>query len=349
MREIVIRTDVTDVTCISEPVETVATVCLPDEMATPPRIVCFAWPGGGYSRQYFTFDMPGGEGGGEAGWHTSRGWIFVAIDHLNTGESTKPREPSRLTYENLAASNQATVNAVLERLAGGTLVDDLPPVVDPVKIGLGQSLGGSLLVLTQGQFHTFDGIAVLGFSGHHTLIWAPPEKVTGPRTYVPRGTNVAALTEEVFVSAMPEMAFDDRGWPLCAPGFHFQDEPEDIVAADMLEYPTRKGILPVWASATIPPCAMTMMSPGAIAPEAANVTVPVFVGVGERDTVPNPKSEPAAYQQSLDITVYICRGMAHMHNFGTPRELMWTRFHSWANGVAAMHDETHRQQGAPAS
>jgi hypothetical protein len=41
MREIVIRTDVTDVVSIGEPVETVATVCLPDEIATP-HVACFA-------------------------------------------------------------------------------------------------------------------------------------------------------------------------------------------------------------------------------------------------------------------------------------------------------------------
>jgi hypothetical protein len=91
---------------------------------------------------------------------------------------------------------------------------------------------------------------------------------------------------------------------------------------------------------------MTMMSPGAIAPEAASVTVPVFVGVGERDTVPHPKSEPTAYQQSTDVTAFICHGMAHMHNFGTPRELMWTRFHSWADGIAAMREASRRVHAA---
>jgi pimeloyl-ACP methyl ester carboxylesterase len=342
MRQIEIRTDVTDAAGIGESLETVATVCLPDQLSQTP-VVCFAWPGGGYSRQYFTFDMPGSTGGGEAGWHTDRGWIFVAVDTLNTGESSKPADPGLLTYANLGASMKATVDGVLSRLENGTIAEGFPRVVDPVKIALGQSLGGSLVVLCEGQQHIFDGIGVLGFSGHHTMIWAPPELVTGSRVYIPRGTNVAALTEDVFVAAMPEMAFDDRGWPLCAPGFHFEDEPQDIVAADMLDYPRRKGILPVWASATIPPCAMTMMSPGAIAPEAANVRVPVFVGVGERDTVPNPKSEPTAYQEASDVTVYICEGMAHMHNFGTPRALMWTRFHSWAEGVVAMREVSRRR------
>jgi hypothetical protein len=335
MREIIVRTDVTDAVAIGEPLETVATVCLPDEIPASP-IVCFAWPGGGYGRRYFTFDMPGATGGGQAGWHTGRGWIFVAVDTLNTADSSHPSDPGLLTYQNLAASMAATVSSVVERLAHGTLAEGVAAVVDPVVIGMGQSLGGSLVVLAEGQLHPFDGIGVLGFSGHHTMIWAPPGQGSARRVFIPRGTNVAALPGDTFVAAMPEMAFDERGWPLCASGFHFDDEPEEIVAADMLNYPERKGNLPVWASSTIPPCATTMMSPGAISPEAASVTVPVFIGVGERDNVPSPRQEPLAYPQVDDITIYICPRMAHMHNFAGTRERMWTRFHAWAEGVAAM-------------
>jgi hypothetical protein len=132
---------------------------------------------------------------------------------------------------------------------------------------------------------------------------------------------------------------------LCAPGFHWDDVPGEIVAADMLEYPTRKGDVPVWGSATIPPCAMTMMSPGAISPEAASITAPVFVGVGERDTVPFPRREPTAYQQANDITVFVCRRMAHMHNFAGTRTQMWARFHIWADGIAAVHRSAHTGPG----
>jgi hypothetical protein len=343
MREIVVRTDVTAAVGIGEPLETVATVCLPEEIPADP-LVCFAWPGGGYGRRYFTFDMPGDAGGGQAGWHTRRGWIFVTVDTLNTAESSHPADPSRLTYANLAASMQATVDAILGRLAAGSLVADVPAVADPFVIGLGQSMGGSLVVIAQGQRQMFDAVGILGFSGHHTLIWAPPEKVTGQRVYIARGTNVAELTEDVFVAAMPEMAFDEQGWPVCAPGFHWDDVPRDVVAADMLEYPTRKGDVPVWGSATIPPCAMTMMSPGAISPEAASITAPVFVGVGERDTVPFPRREPTAYQQASDITVFVCPRMAHMHNFAGTRARMWARFHVWAEGIAAL---SHRITPAP--
>ncbi|OZF25703.1 hypothetical protein CH296_26690 [Rhodococcus sp. 14-2496-1d] len=341
-RAIDIRTDVTDAVGIGRHVETVATVYIGEDVAEP-AVVCFAWPGGGYGRHYFDFDMPDSGGGGQAGWHTRRGWIFVAVDTVNSGDSTHP-DGVALTYEHLTAANDATVRAISRQLVEGTIADGVRAIVDPTTIGLGQSLGGSLAVLTQGQYGTFDAIAVLGFSGHHTKTWAPPSMAVGRRTYIPRGTNLAELTPDVFVSAMPEMAFDDNAMPLCAPGFHHQAEPAEIVAADMIDYPARRGELPVWASRTIPACAVTMMSPGAIASEAACVEVPVFVGVGERDTVPAPLSEPTAYPNSRDITVFVCEGMAHMHNFGGTRFRLWSRIHGWGEAVHAQRRESAELQ-----
>jgi hypothetical protein len=52
--------DVTDVAGLGEPASVAATVHLPDpaEMADP-AVVCFANPGGGYSKGYYTVDLPG--------------------------------------------------------------------------------------------------------------------------------------------------------------------------------------------------------------------------------------------------------------------------------------------------
>jgi pimeloyl-ACP methyl ester carboxylesterase len=71
-----------------------------------------------------------------------------------------------------------------------------------------------------------------------------------------------------------------------------------------------------------------------VSTEASAITVPVFVGVGERDVCPDPRAEPQAYAQSADITVYVCPGMSHMHNFANTREQFWARLHAWGEGVA---------------
>src|SRR5262245_58559653 len=108
--EVELRTDVTEAAGLGETLTTSATVTLPDPAALGERpVVCFGFPGGGYSRRYFTFDMPGSTIGGEAGWHAARGWIFVSCDHLFVGDSDAPAEPEKLTFEVVAAANNATV------------------------------------------------------------------------------------------------------------------------------------------------------------------------------------------------------------------------------------------------
>jgi hypothetical protein len=315
--------------------QTESTVFLPENPAEALRKVCFGYPGGGYSRRYFATDIyePGSRG--QAEWHTDRGWVFVSTDYLNAGDSSHIDDPGVLTYEHLVEAGHATVKQVLQGLAQGTILPGYQRIQDPFTIGLGQSLGGGIIVLQQGQKATFDAVAILGFSGRHTRLWMPPGNEVATPTYIPRGTNIATLSAEVHHAAIPEMTAGSDGLPLAAPGFHFDDVPNEVVVADLVEYPTRRGDLPVWASATMPPCSMTMMSPGALSPEAAVITCPVFIGLGERDTVPDPRGEPAAYPRSPDISLFICAGMAHMHNFATSRKRLWSRIHGWGDTVAA--------------
>jgi pimeloyl-ACP methyl ester carboxylesterase len=327
--------DVTDAAGLGEPLRTRATVVLPDPSDLPdPPIVCFGFPGGGYSRGYFTFDMPGATGGGQAGWHTRRGWIFVACDHLFVGESDAPSDPTRLSFEVVAAANHATVIEIMRRLEAGELADGFPPLTDAVKLGIGQSMGGCFTIVQQGQHSTFDGIGVLGYSAIQTVLWMPPGTPDAGALFVPRGSQVLVLAAADVVEQTPQFALDDAGLPGTAPGFHYDDVPSAIVEADMVGFPTRRGGTPEWGSATVPPCAVSMLSPGVVAPEAAVINVPVFVGVGERDVVPDPLAEPRAYARSRDVTVSVCPRMSHMHNFASTRERFWHRLHSWGTTVA---------------
>jgi hypothetical protein len=311
-----VTTDVSDAAGLGEPLETRATVTLPDPASIPERpVVCFGFPGGGYSRQYFTFDMPDSSGGGEAGWHAQRGWVFVGVDHPCVGESTVPSEPERLTFPVVAAANAATVARLRDSIIDGTLHDDFPALRDPVVLGIGQSMGGCFTIVQQGLHATYAGIGVLGYSARHTTL--PFPATSGP-------------VDNPF-------AIRDDGLPFITWGFHYDDVPGPIVAEDMRDYPTRDGAPPVWGSATMPPCAAEMLEPGVIATEAAAVTTPVFVGVGERDVCPDPRAEPEAYTGSSDITVFVCPRMSHMHNFAGTRELFWSRLHAWGEGVAQLH------------
>ena len=81
-----------------------------------------------------------------------------------------------------------------------------------------------------------------------------------------------------------------------------------------------------------------MLSPGVVTTEAAQIDVPVLIAAGERDVIPEPRAEPAAYRSSPDVTVTIVPQMSHMHNFASTRQQLWDRLAHWAGGVAPLGD-----------
>lgn len=321
------RINVADCIGASTPVEIAVTLFLPDSVSVAAApIVIFGVPGGGYSRGYFDMHFPGYDGYSEAQYHTDNGFIFVACDPVGVGDSTLV-EPSEITFEMLAATYDAAAREVSRRLVKG-LGDGFPALPNLRKIGIGQSMGGKVTVLSQGRHGTFDGIAVLGASAIHTVL-PQPSKVQYEAS---RGAHVIARGTAVDGSSVAESSrsIGDFVYP-----FHWEDVPRDILDADMAGgYPLRRAPAPPFGSLTIPPCAVTMMSPGAIAREAADVKVPVLVGVGERDTCPEPLAEPAAYRNTRDVAVYIVPRMAHMHNFASTRVMLWDRIETWARRVA---------------
>jgi pimeloyl-ACP methyl ester carboxylesterase len=334
--------DVTADADIGMPARTTATVHLPaaEALASPP-VVCFAFPGGGYSRRYYTLDLrpeAADSSTGQAGWHAARGWIFVSCDSLGFGDATSP-ESDVLRYESIARGNKATVAAVLARLESGTLLDGYPPVTGATTLGLGQSMGGCFTIVLQGQHQVFDGIGVLGFSAIHTVVPSRPGTPKTPWPWILRGSDLAnpkILNLDALAPAEPagEHPFT---W-----AFHWDSEPADIIAADMdAAADGYCGPLPPWRSPSTPACGIFMVAPGTVAQEAAAITVPVLVAVGERDVVPHPRLEPSAYQSSRDISLLVCPRMAHMHNFADTRHEFWAGIHTWGTAVAARRTATH--------
>ena len=343
-----LRIDVTTAAGLGVPAHTAVTIHLPDEgRLADPLVVCFAFPGGGYCRRYYSFDMPDGTGGGEAGFHCGRGWIFVSCDHLGFGDATIP-EGNRLTLESAAAANDATVRAVMERLRRGTLSQRLPLIEGATKLGIGQSMGGCFTVIAQARHGTFDGVGVLGFSVIHTVVPTRPGRPDSVWPWIPRSSpldNPLILNRAAMSSAQGAVLGDADSIRAAASAaehpfqwsFHYDDEPADMVALDMAASAGTASPLPPWRSATTPPCGIYMVAPGVVASEAASIDVPVFVAVGERDVVPDLRAEPKAYKSAPEITLYMCPRMGHMHNFARTRARFWQRLHSWGSGVAQLH------------
>jgi pimeloyl-ACP methyl ester carboxylesterase len=321
MRRADISVDVSAACGLNRRLDVVATAYLPPpERLTDRRVVVFAMPGGGYSRGYFDMEFPGHSGYSQADHHVGHGLIVVSIDHLGVGEST-PEVANVLRIEDIAAANDHAVREISRRLRTGDAVQGYPPVDLGPCVGMGQSMGGGVAVIMAGRHQTFDAVAVLGYSAIHTVLPLPRSE---DADYVKnfeytRDDAPDTFSVEAASATIPEFLYP----------FFYEDVPADIVAADTAGgYPLR-DTAPAFGSKTIPPCVVAMLSPGYINTEAATLSVPVFIGLGERDTAPDPRREPSAYGKSTDITMFICDRMAHMHNFATTRTVLWDRIAHW--------------------
>jgi hypothetical protein len=344
-RQLDLTIDVTAAAGLGEPAHIALTTHLPDPAALAASpVVCFAKPGGGYSRGYYTHDLPGPAKGAQADWHTGRGWIFVSVDHLGVGGSSL-HAPEKLDYAACAAAAHAAEQEVLRRLAEGTLADGLPKVTDPLRLGIGQSMGGCMTVIQQGRHRSYDGIGVLGYSAVHTH---PPTRPGTPpivAPWYPRDTMIdqpQVIMNPQALQAAAQRSGRQGGGDAMAWGFHYDDVDPEIIAADLAHF--NRGIhdadaqhgftTPPWTSLTTPGAvAQTCLTPGVIACEAAAVTAPVLVAMGERDVVADPKGEPRAYLSATSVDLFICPRMGHMHNFASTRELFWRRIETWADWV----------------
>ncbi|HEY2428236.1 MAG TPA: hypothetical protein VGI06_04860, partial [Acidimicrobiales bacterium] len=165
-----------------------------------------------------------------------------------------------------------------------------------------------------------DALAVLGFSAIHTQLPTP----TGPR-----GVALAERGVDADLDASTAAFADIFRW-----AFHWEDVEPALLEADMAAgYPLRGEGHPAWGSRTVPPAAVSMLSPGVVAAEAKAIDVPVLVACGERDVVPDPRLEATAYQGSRDVSVLVVPTMAHMHNFASSREYLWRRVQLWAEAA----------------
>jgi len=289
--------DVTKAAGLGEPARVALTVHLPNPTPTHAEpVVCFAKPGAGYSRGYFTVDLPGPAKGAQAEWHAARGWIFVSVDHLGVGESSQ-HAPEKLDFSTVAAASRAAEQEVLRRLAKGSLAPGFPAVRNPVRIGIGQSMGGCLTVVQQGRYHGYDGIAVLGYGAVRTDLPARPGMpplvlpwlVRDPLLGEPLAVlNTAALAE---ASTEPLAKFGSTiAWAL-----HYDDIDPAIVERDLARYDAGLATgaaqhnrdAPPWASLTLPgTVAQACITPGTIAPDAAAVRVAGGDGRARRDPRP---------------------------------------------------------------
>ncbi|MGH6961256.1 MAG: hypothetical protein ACREE7_12275, partial [Dongiaceae bacterium] len=94
--------------------------------------------------------------------------------------------------------------------------------------------------------------------------------------------------------------------------------------------PRAVAVLPAAMDKLLALPAYLSMIPGNVAPEAARIDVPVFLGLGERDMAGPPHQIPAAFTKSRDVTLYLLPEAGHSHFLFPARIGLFDRLAGWA-------------------
>ncbi len=258
---------------------------------------------------------------------SDRGDIVVAWDALGHGESRTSDDPWRVTSLEVALAGHILVEEVTRRLLEGTLATSLQRLETVRRLGVGHSLGGMTVVRQQARHHSFDAIAVLGWTNlersrtgyiadHEVALEAALAELVAGRSPEEAEASLYQLRGQPTLAHFDEYRASQRDF------FYWGDEPSEVIAADAAAGRPRQGAM--WVVSRIP---------GIVLADTARVDVPVFLGYGERDISVDPSSEPSFYKASRDVTLHILRGSAHCHNFSSVRALQWERVRWWDKGI----------------
>ncbi|WP_083896133.1 alpha/beta hydrolase [Nocardia jiangxiensis] len=289
--------DVTDaISGIGESLSIAARVYLP---AQAPRSVLVCWPGGSYDNRYW--DFPADLDYSFADYMTRRGHVVVAADHLGVGRSAKPAAVDSVHLGSMAAAQEIFVRSIRQQHWAQRI-----PVV-----GVGHSLGGCSVVMTQAESGCYDRIANLGFTH-------------GTKDSVATATSIDDERRAAVEQAKAFFADWDAGYAL-APRepnhswLYRPSTPEDVVALD------DKTVTPWPRQAYV-----DAFIPGYTATFAKRVTSPLLVAFGDHDIPENPYADVEFYQSSNEIEFLLVEDTAHCHNFSVNRHWLWDRIGRFA-------------------
>ena len=291
------------------------------DVFAPPRpkptvLVCL--PGGAMTRKYWDLRAPGDDSFSFVREMAARGYASVLLDHLGVGESSRPADSYALDAFLLARANAQATGQVLARFRNGTVINGLGAIPQVRSVGVGHSMGAMLTVVQQAEARQHQGIAVLGFSTRGLPEYLMGEARELARDHAAARREVARLARAMFREDYPKIGRSSDGSQLYA-GLHA--EPAGIEAIK----PARERLLPV-------PAFMSML-PGNVAPEAARIDVPVFVGLGELDIAGPPLEAPKAFTASPAVEFVLLPRTGHSHFlFGGRREL-FDRLARWLDGL----------------
>lgn len=302
-----------------------ATVVASTARPTPTAmLICLA--GTGYRRACWDLQVPGHTGYSFAEYLSGRGYLVVCLDHLGAGDSVDPPGGGPGGLDLVAAGDAEAARQLRARAAAGSLHPQIAPADLPV-VCVGHSLGAGIGIMAQAAGADFQAMVLLGYAAtRYDHSGAPgAEQICQPGTV---GDLEAAIKSNYeLVRQFTQSPRTATSWSI--PRSYFRgmfytpDVPAEVVAADE----ALESRIPAWANAAI-------MTPGVVAPHAAAIDVPLFLGFGgAMDFAPAPRQEVDNFPGTNDVTVFLLADAAHAHHVAPRRADLWDRIARWVSSV----------------
>lgn len=301
-----------------------ASVYLPEHLGDA-RVALVCLAGGNMNRRYYDLQVEGDSSFSFTEQMTARGFLVVTIDHLGLGESTRPADGYALTADVIAAANAHATSEILSRLREGRLADGVPPLPNLRSLGVGHSMGAMLTVLQQARARQHAGVALLGFSTRGLPKFVPEDVRALAAADVPAlRARLVEFARRMFVLPYPRIRSSSGGSDNAALYGSTGADPRGVAA------------LKAATDCLLPVPAFLSMVPGNVAPEAAQLDVPVLLMLGEHDMAGPPAEAPRAFAASPDVQLEILPGAGHSHFLFAARTALYDRLADWACGLS-MH------------
>lgn len=321
------RFDVSDVVPLPGLFEIAVDVVVPPFPQSPPAhlqgnndrpIILSCLPGGFLSRKYFDLEINQHRDYSFAEAMAREGFLTLAFDHLGVGDSSRP-EPIELGYslgiEIVAAANQRALELALTRLSTGDVDGMIPPVVDPITIGIGHSMGSMLTVEQQALARPHDALVLFSFSTRGTPAFLDDQMRAYAGDPVRLRAEIGELTRRTMGTPYPERANNSEEGRRAAFGVGTAPlEAEEALHRSSTNLLATGGLL--------------SMIPGGYGPPAEKVDVPVFMLVGDHD-LHDDRHAKADLPKSPLVKTVVLPDCWHCHFVANSRETLWTQVTHW--------------------
>ena len=290
----------------------------PESGEIAPRLF-YCLPGGGMRRAYF--DLGADPRLSFARQMAARGHVCLLVDHPGVGDSDRPQDGHLLTPDLVARLHARVLEQLLDRLGAGRIDPACPTIEYPRAVAVGHSMGAMIAVWQQARWQQFEALALLGFGTDGLPVFLPP----AARELMPDSAALRAalpeLARQMFPAPYPQVGGAGDGGQLFGSK---QAEPAAVAALNAV----RDGLLPQPA--------MLSMVPDNVAPEAAKITVPILLVLGERDLVAAPVESAAIYPESPEVQVLDLPATGHSHFLFASRDRLFEGLSDWANKLTTM-------------